>query len=472
MTVVILSVAFFAYFGRVLSKPQMALYAFMGTLLSWVGLLAGLGMATLAIRDTPSLMAQGRHQEARELISSTFAYVAVIALLMTGGIVLLTPFLSRQVFGSNEYAGTLRLIACVAWIQFVTQVLSLIQWALQRFHMNAVCNVLNAVGMRLLAAVGYALLGMTGFILGCGLTALLVVGVQMWNLRGEFTSRLIPLRALLKRSRVYILVDVFQNLLMNLDRPVIGFLLGDVALAEFFVGKRLYSFCQTSLVAVTAPLGAKISEAKESGPMALTSYFRKSLYLVAILFIPAGFAMLGMGDRVLALMVGPKYADSGPIVLLFGITLMAQCTYEIWREGVYRLLPGRYMTFLNGAIVVVTFGLYPVLLPWLGSRGIPLASALAWAGGAAFAAWALRTRVGLACRADLYVRPLACGAMVLAAIWAASFLGESLLAFAAMVAAAAAAYAAGFILLAPSEVRSLAARFVRHVVGPRVIEES
>ncbi|MCP4592739.1 MAG: oligosaccharide flippase family protein [bacterium] len=466
-TTAVVSLAFFAYFGRMLEKSEMALFALVGTLSAWLLLLSGLGIGTLAIRETPTLVAEGKHEDVRRLISSAIVYRAILSVVVAIGILLLIPWLSRAVFESDRYTASLRLVTVVAWLMAQGQTLALIQWALQCFHIRALCNVVNAVGARVLALVGYLWLGIDGFVLGFGAAAVLIVVIHLWTLRRELTAHLMPLGRLLRQSSSYIGADLLRNLMRSVDRPLVGVLLGDVALADFYVAKRIYEFIAAALIAVTSPIGAKISEVKIQGRAALNAYFHKGLFLLAILFVPVGCVMVSLTEPILRVLTGTKYLSASSILACFGITIMAQSTFQVWYEGLFRLARPRYLVLHNVLQAVVTFSLYGVLLPFLGPKGIPLSYAAACVAAGGFSAYLLHRQVGLTGRLDVYARSGLCGAGVFVATWAAAQLGHSVWALAVIGCAAAASYATGFVLLVPPDVRPLLRRISQRVPGLR-----
>lgn len=462
-----ISVVFLAYFGRVLPKSEMAVFAFVGTLSSWIILISGLGLATLACRECPGLIVQGRRSAANGLIVSAVVWRTAIGFVVAIFLFFLSPFLCWELFESHEYLFQFRLAIFNALIASIYTTLSLMQWAMQRFHVRAICDLVNSTGGRLLAFGGYLLLGFNGFLLGFALGACIATGVQLWSLRGELNVRPLPFKEALLRGKAYTGADMLKNLLLNLDQPLIGFMMGDVALANFFMAKRLYMVMVTALQAVTAPVGAKISEARLAGADQLRSYFQTSFSVVLLVFIPAGLAVVVLSGGVIRLLIGEAYASSAPILSLYGITLVFQSIYGMWHEGVLRLLPGRFMISQNAVISVVTYAMYLVLLPLIGAWGIPIAAAAGWFAATVVASHLLRRRVGLTCSGKVYTRPAMCGVLVALVIWSVSQAGDSALVFVAMLLGGAIAYSAALFLLAPFGVRVFMRRIVARITGPR-----
>ncbi|GMV97054.1 MAG: hypothetical protein AMXMBFR83_14130 [Phycisphaerae bacterium] len=409
-------------------------------------------------------MMQGHREHVTRLITSTFVYRTVGGAEVTGGLLLLAPFLSRRIFGTDDYALEFRLISIGALIFSTLSTISLMQWALQRFHWRATCDLISSLLTRLLAVALFFGWGFHGFLVGTIIGGLIAVGLQLYSVRDYLSPRLLPFRPLFRQGAPYMGSDMLRNLLVNLDQPLVAFILGDVALADFFVAKRCYGCFNMALQAMTGPLGAKLSEARVQGTAALTSFFQNSLYLIAILFIPAGFALIGTSGVILRVLVGAKYATAAPILAMYGLALAASCTYELWYEAVVRLQAGSKVIFQNLLLSVVTYGSYFAFLPFLGPVGIPLSAAIAWAAASVVAAYSLRREVGLRCRAGLYVRPMLCGVLVLAAVWPLTWLRQTPATFTLMMAVAGGCYAIGFWLLAPANVRELVRRVWRRAV--------
>lgn len=460
---VLAALAFFAYFGRTLPKAEMALFAFVGTLSSWIELISNLGLGTMTIRDVPRLIADGQLDYAKQLISSTIFYRTAVSVFVVAGLVLLAPILSRSVFTGHEYTDEFRLIAITAFFQQLAATFSLMQWALQRFHIRAICEVSVNLGARVLAVVAYFLVGIKGFLLAFGLGSLIVCILQAWTMRDQLVLQRLPLVGLLRRSKTYIGVDILRNLMMNLDRPLVGFILGDVALANYYVAKRMYDFITAAAGAVVAPTAAKLSEIRAQGLRELQAYFEKNLFLMAILFVPLGCVVIGMGGVALQLLVGAKYDDSAVILACFGITIGAQATYQIWREGVWRLLAPGYLMVHNIILAGVTFVMYWLLLPRMGPVGLPLSAATAYWVTSGFSAYVLKRNLGLTGRVGLLGRAMACGLMVLVSIRLVHVTVPTVLAVPAMLAVAAASYGLGVYLFAPPDIKAMIRRITSRV---------
>lgn len=454
------SILFLGYFGRSLTKAEMAVFAFITTLSSWITLVSGLGLATLACREVPGLTLQGRHDEVCRLVTSAVVWRSAVGVAAGILLLILSPFLCWHLFHSHDYLWEFRLAAINAIIASLYTTLSLMQWALQRFHIRAVCDVVAGLGGRLLAFIGFLLMGFEGFLVGLALGGAAAAVIQFMSLRQELRGRPMPFSIAIRRGAAYTGADVMKNLLFNLDRPLVGFLLGSVALADFHIAKSIYGIIVGALQAVTAPVGAKISEVKLDGTESLQRYFRLSLSMLLLVFVPVSFAMMATGERMLVSLVGPAYATSAPVLMLYGVTLIVQAAHDMWNEAVLRLLPGQFMILQNAVISVATYGGYFVLLPWLGAQGIPLAAAAGWLAAAVTAACTLRRRVGLTCPPGVYLRPLVGGIATAGVIAAISRAGSSLGVLLAMLGVGSLMCLGSFLLLAPPEVRAMARRLL------------
>jgi O-antigen/teichoic acid export membrane protein len=457
------SLVFLAYFARVLPKSEIALYAFMATMVSWVELFR-LGFPTLMLREVPVLKAKGQNEDARRLISGTVFYCALTGLLVSVAIGLLAPQLAEWVHGSQTYVVEFQILAVVTWAHAMMANFSMVQEALQRFHMRAACNVIINVGGRALAWVVFLQFGFRGFLWSFVVANVVVLFIQIWSMRHELTVRIMPFRRMFRRSRIYIGVNVLRNLMVNLDRPVVAFVLGDVALADYYVAKRLFDVVRKTARAVIAPPGIKLSEAKVEGTAATNSYLQKSMSLMTFLFVPAGFCMIAMGEPLLRLWVGSSYASSSGILICFGIAIMAQSVSQTWWQAVFRLTAARHLLVLTVLMAAVTFSMYAVLLPPLGPTGIPLSFACACVAASVYATVLLRREANIFVPTTIYWRALACGLVVWAAIAAARLLDETLLGYAAMAMAAVAGYGLGFLLFAPAACRELAQRVLKAIL--------
>jgi O-antigen/teichoic acid export membrane protein len=327
--------------------------------------------------------------------------------------------------------------------------------------MRAVCQTIMNVGGRALAWAVFLRFGFHGFLWSFAAVNMLVLLLQLWSIRRDLTLKILSFGGMIRRSRVYIGVNVLRNLTVNLDRPVVAFALGDVALADYYVAKRLFDVVRTMSRAVISPPGVKLSEAQTEGCAAVQNYFRTSMSLMTFLLIPIGFAMIGMGGPILSLVAGNNYASGSAILMCFGIAIMAQAVSQTWWHAVFRLTEAHYLFVFTALMAVVTLALYFALLPWLGPVGIPLSYASACVAASIYSTLLLRRDRNITVPLSFYGRAFACGLLVLAAIALARVLEEDFLGYVAMISAAGASYVLGFLLFAPPSLRNLAQRALR-----------
>ncbi|GEM_PF-4761784 len=378
---IIISISFMAYFARVFTLEQMAVYATLTILATWNDTLSSLGLVTLVIKDAAPLVAGGQIERAKRLISSVLVYRTISLFLLCLLWMALGSFLHLEIFDSTELAD---LISIIIWISFAISCRSTvgsIQISLQKFISREVINVVTVLCQRTLCVFGFILYGVPGFYWGFLLATLFGLGLGMVDIRSYLTFRLTSFSRIFHDSRSYFGLELLRSGLDNLDRPVIALFLGAEALAGYHVAKRLYENFSALIIAIVVPAGVKFGELKSAGTGVLKEYYRNCMIFITQFFIPLGFFLAVISPQLLLLYGGEKYLPNTPVLIAFSFTFIGAALWTTLREAALRLLSPKHIAYQYVISTVVTMIGYLILLPTVGAWGIPVAMGFGYFAG-------------------------------------------------------------------------------------------
>ncbi len=391
----IISILFIAYFARVFTKEQMALFAVIEILIEWNQLLGSLGLGTLAIKDTASLGAKGEIKKQKQLISGVIFYRILCFLILSIGFFIASPVLAKLIFTSSELTPMVRFMVGIGFVSSIQWSLIDIQVAVQRFYSKSIIHVCVILGQRILCVVGFFTFGIIGFFIGYLIASLLGIVATLYDVRQYLTTRLLPFLSMFRESRNYMWLDMLRGIMTQIDRPVVAFFLGAESLAGFYIVKRIYDNVLHLLSAVEVPVGVKFGEVKVEGYKILNNYFRQTTSIITAIFVPLGFLLMVISGPVVTLYAGEKYISEIPIAAAFGFTLVGIALWSIIREAALRLISAHQLMYQYIVSSLVTIVGYVILLPKIGAIAVPFATGLAYLAGSFPTVYFLKKNNGL-----------------------------------------------------------------------------
>lgn len=455
----IISIIFIAYFARVFSKEQMAVYAILTMLSSWTISLGELGMGTLLEKDIAHLMASGKNDRVNRLISSVLVYRTMIMSVVSLIFYWISPALSMQLFGNTENIFLIQYVVFISFLMSFTSALGSIQVAAQRFTSRSAIDVATILSQRSFCVIGFFYDGIHGFFSGFLLGTLVGMTLCFIDVRGYLTRTLIPFYEVFKECRGYFGLSLLKVAGDQIDRPLVAFLLGAEALAGYHVAKRLFDNLYGLVQAIVVPAGVKFGEVRAEGIEALKTYYYQSLVVVAHLFIPLGFFLMVVSKSALLLYGGEKYVSASSVLVGFGFTLMSLAIWVMVRQTALRLISVRHLTSQYLLTLAATLAAYGLLLPVWGEAGIPVAMGAGYAIGLTPVAWHMQKELGLIFPFRQFLATCGCGLCLLMVAIPASFFppGVGQLALSSILSGL--IYLAWLQFVGPNEVLSL----IKHV---------
>jgi O-antigen/teichoic acid export membrane protein len=424
-----LSILFLAYYARVFSKPEMALFAFISLLGIWLPTLAGLGLNTLAIKNVAEMVKTQDASSVQKYISSIILYRFSSIFIGTLLCLALSKKFTQYSFGNMEYLPLFRLTIIIGFFVGCKDTLAGLLQALQKFYLRSFLNFLIPMSQMIFGLIGYLLDGIRGFLFGFLISTLLGLLLSLYGIRSYLSFQLIPFKNLFRSSFGYWGLDGLRGTLNQLDQPVVAMFLGAEALAGYYIGKRIYEKANMLVSSVVLPAGVIFGEVRAEGREALQQYFHNTMLMAASLFIPLGFFTTAISRSALLLYAGDQYLPYVPIAMLFGITLIFTGFWMMMREAALRLMTVKKLMVVYVCASGATLISYGTLLPILGILGVPISIVIGFSLGNCLLLHSLKTDHGVGLSYKTIISASICGFSFLATGYAASLLNNILLEF-------------------------------------------
>lgn len=178
--------------------------------------------------------------------------------------------------------------------------------------------------------------------------SLLVWLAEPW--RPTRPTRDVELASHLRFGGYYSASSVFFFLAGNLDKVLVGRMLGDYALGLY---SQAFNLMLKPVYLVTDPLVsvmltalARAAHDERTRYELLVSFYR----VVAITLFPAGIGVILVGDRFMEILGGPRWSEAGTLVSVLGIAILGQGFINI--AGPVFTAAGRTERLFLGSIVI------------------------------------------------------------------------------------------------------------------------
>jgi O-antigen/teichoic acid export membrane protein len=421
-----------------------------------------------------------------------FAYVQVITVLIDLGfdrVVIRDIALDNRVMGSlftNVVALKLALfvpVTAVSWLLANVIYEGTTLTAIYVLSLALLFDSLNRTATQVLNAfergglisiaiviqrVGGAGLGIISLLVGLGVVAVcvgylvgsaagLAVGISLMVRHLGRPARRAEHRSfggLLRQAVPFALYDSFGFLMTKVDALVLSLLATQAAVGFYGGASRLYEASWFATFSLNAAFQAMFTYLTPTSEPTISAVFERSIKLTLVLLTPITVLYLMIPGDLTAFLFGEDFRESGdslrllaPAVVLMGVASQAS-TLVALRQGPRRLI------VVSGGVLVVNIALTFALVPSMEAPGAGLAMSLAVGVFALVSTIMAAREVGGVNVARMLAAP-ALGGLVMAGVMA--LIGQPALALAAGVLVFFVAFAATERLVAPDDLRFVAA---------------
>ncbi|MEZ4592537.1 MAG: flippase [Chloroflexota bacterium] len=168
----------------------------------------------------------------------------------------------------------------------------------------------------------------------------------------------------LKSGFPFLILSGFLVFYAQVDIIIISLLVNEEALGWYGVADRFFTtflFIPTVFVAAVFPA---LSRMHKDDSEKATRVSRLGFDLLLLTAVPLGFGLIAISDPLIALIFGPGFAESSPILKVFGVVLIL--TYQNILIGSFLITSDRQRPWSKIIIIatIISIPLDLVLVPW------------------------------------------------------------------------------------------------------------
>jgi O-antigen/teichoic acid export membrane protein len=267
---------------------------------------------------------------------------------------------------------TIRVIYVIGVSTLLTQLISVVQAVLQGLERMHLMSLGNIVGKAIVTCVSIPLAFLGQPVSVIATTYVLAAGVGLW-LQLRHVNRLHPIRLvfelrgsvdLLRSGFPYLLSGAFLVLYVQIDVVIISWFVDERNVGWYGTASQLFGtllFVPTVYVSALTP---SLYRSGTTSPDELARLMRRGFDFLVLLGIPIGFGAAAVADPFIALLYGPQFVGSAPVLALFGIALIFMYQNMLIAQFLVSTDRQYAMTALVATATLCTIPIDLVLIPW------------------------------------------------------------------------------------------------------------
>lgn len=389
-----------------LGPVEYGLWVLVGALVGY-GTILDLGISSAVAKYVAEYRARGEIEKARALVATALSLYTALGLLAVALAAALSPVFPRvfNIPASEHHRAALLVLVSglVVGVELPASTSYSVLRGLQRFD---VINLINVVGMLLLALVTVIVILLGGGLIGIvaaniPLTLLMQIPT-VWFIRRTapdlpvgwrgFDLRLV--RPVASFSSALFLTSIAGQLKAKTDELVIGAFLPVARVTPYALARRLSELPQiltSQFIRILLPLASQLHAERDRAR--LRALFTTSTRASLALFLPIACGVAVLAGPFLAAWVGPAYAHNGRLVLILVVAGLVEIS--VWPAAA--ILQGmarhRLLAVFSAGSALANLGLSIVLVRPLGVTGVALGTLIATGGEMFFFVFPFALRV-------------------------------------------------------------------------------
>ncbi len=325
---------------------------------------ASFGMDTLLTKEI------ARNPDKLNELFGTGIVIRVILYLI--GIVLVGLY----TYSADYPADTVSIIAIIGVASFFAMIGMASSAALRGIERMEFISISNVVSKLFLTVMTIAMIVLQLDIMviatvSVGSTAIYMF-IQLYYLRRiyplQFKVHLDKVGWMMGSSIPYLVTTLFRTIYVQIDIIVISLLVNESVIGWYSAADRLFAtFLFVPSILMTAVFPA-LSRMHHNKSAQLYPLMRKSFNLLLLVSIPLGFGLVVVSNSLVVLLYGEEFANSGPILAMFGIVLIL--TYQNTMLGKFLVSTDRQKPWTI-VVIIATLATIPldlILVPWFHSN--------------------------------------------------------------------------------------------------------
>jgi O-antigen/teichoic acid export membrane protein len=283
-----------------------------------------------------------------------------------------------------------------SFLRVILQSFEKIKFSSALYSVNKIGNVIFAVGFVLL---GY---GAIGALVGYLISYIIILSIGMTYLfyfryRKYRTGKIEPFlrRRIIQYSLPIAVTQSAHTLDHYIDRILLGFFIGPLAVAYYTVGKQVVQAIETPMSALGYTLSPTYSSqrAQDDVDTAANLYETACAYGI-LLYIPAATGLILLSEPGIQYVLGKEYLDAVPVLQVLAIYAVLQSITKLTGEGLDYLGRARARATIKGITALLNLILNLILIPLIGVVGAAIASVASFTLYAAFNVYIMYAEVG------------------------------------------------------------------------------
>lgn len=337
----------FPYVTRILGVENLGKYNFAYSIISYMVLLAGLGISTYAIREGARIREE--HMRFSRFANEMFS----INVVSTAAACILLFVLLAVVPKFTDYRSLLLILSLQ--LPFLPLGVEWLYAAFEDFLYITVRSVLfQCISLVLLflfvrdeqALCAYA-----------GISAFSAVGANVMNFlhsrkycRVRFTGE-IPWKRHMKPILILFAMSVTTTIYINSDTTILGFLAGDYRVGIYAVSTRVYSVIKGILAAILVVSIPRLSAVLGQKDQTLFNETATDIYQTLLTgILPAMTGMIALRKEIILIIAGDDYLEAESSLVLLSIALVFCMGAYFWGQGI--LVPNKKEAVIFKATIV------------------------------------------------------------------------------------------------------------------------
>jgi O-antigen/teichoic acid export membrane protein len=273
-------------------------------------------------------------------------------------------------------AETVHVIYIVGIANLFVQITSALESALkglERMEFISLANIITKIlitgGTILVLLLGYGVLIVALVGVVAAVANVLIQGFylrRLQSLRFGFHRELVSW--MLKTSFPYLMVYLFLVIYQQVDIVIMSLLVDEKNVGWYGAADQLFGtllFIPTVFITAIYPA---LSRSFTSDESSLHTLMQKGFYLLLLACMPIGLGLLVISDQLVVLLYGDDFANSGPILAIFGLVLILTSQNILLGQFMISIDRQKTMVWIMAGSALLTVPLDLTLVPWSQKR--------------------------------------------------------------------------------------------------------